>query len=133
MSSRKTDITAGEERQQILVSLFKYDIWDERLLSDTLFGKTVTTVLTPRERFVMEMKIDGRSDNYIANVLKQRSPKSSFAYDTVGRMKSDIKRKLKDGFNTRVPGWVKGKIKTEKEEHEVRDFYDKHPEFLEEE
>jgi hypothetical protein len=101
------DPTPTQERMEALILLHKYDKWDERLLSDVLFGNTVEAVLTPRERFVLEMKVEGKTDKYIRHVLNHNAPKG-MGLKTYMDMKVDIKKNLREGFNQRLPGWVYG-------------------------
>jgi hypothetical protein len=96
-----------QERLEILVGLCRHDRWDMRLLSDVLFGNVVETVLQPRERFILEMKVDGRSDKYIWHTLNQNAPKG-MSFASYQKICSYIKRKLSDGFDINLPGWIKG-------------------------
>lgn len=103
-------IRIDEERLTALYLLHQQNYWSEELLSDALFGKTVETVLTPRERFVLEEKVNGTSDKRIINILKKSSPQQTFSASTLLSYESNIKRKLRDGFEQRLPGWIKGKV-----------------------
>lgn len=98
-----------KDRLRVLHELFALDIWNEELMGD-LFVNTVETVLYPRERFIVEMKCEGKTDDYIWRILRKSSPQKSLTLASYETQKRTIKQKLKDGFQHTLPGWVRGKI-----------------------
>lgn len=98
------------EKNQILIGLICFDIWHEDLLSDELFGKTFETVLSKRERLVLSLKCEGKSEEYILKVLNQDPMQGFVKLSTLKTMKRTIKKKLTAGFTTQLPGWIRGKV-----------------------
>ena len=102
----KPEKSLAQERMEVLYALHRYDVWGEDLLSDILFGNVVESVLEPRERFILEMKVDGKSDKYIRHVLNYHAPKG-LSLASYCMIKSRIKKKLREGFNQELPGWIR--------------------------
>jgi hypothetical protein len=105
--SKNTAKSTQHEKQNALFDLIQYDVWGEDLLSDMLFGKSVETVLAPRERFILEAKVQGYSDKYIMSILRHRSPQQSLSEESYEAYKDRIKRKLRDGYNPEIAGWIR--------------------------
>lgn len=98
------------EKSELLGRLLLFDDWSEDLLSDALFGKQVERVLSPRERLVLSLKCEGKSDEYVLKVLNHRPMQVWVTLPTLQRMKRKIKQKLREGFIQELPGWVRGKV-----------------------
>jgi len=98
-----------KDRLRVLHELFAMDMWNEELMGE-LFVNVIETVLHPRERFIVEMKCEGKSDEYIWNTLRKSSPQRSLSLASYEATKRGIKKKLKDGFQQQLPGWVRSQV-----------------------
>ncbi len=95
-----------EHTAAAILAVVEKDEWHADLLSHELFWY-LENVLTPREFFVLEEKIAGKSDAEIALELR---PKNSTNHYYVSPIKSAIKAKLENRIKRELPGWVRGKI-----------------------
>lgn len=77
--------------------IIQHDIWDEALLGEE-YAYAVERVLTVKERFVLEARVEGKSWTYIAKILKISRP-------TARRYKSDIISKLQHNMSKRVDNY----------------------------
>lgn len=77
-----------------------HNVFREELLGQD-FRRVVQTVLTPRERQVLEMKVQGQKNSEIARQLLLKT-------STIGRLIYHIKRKIRnDGIDNRVDDKVR--------------------------
>ncbi len=76
------------------------DVWDEELLGKdfALFRKKV---LYPKERIVLELKVEGYTNEEICNLMKTKQGGMQ-KLTTINRVCYDIKRKFRLGQQTRV-------------------------------
>lgn len=87
-------VTEDVEKIRVLISLHK-GVWRDELLDPTLFGYLLRYVLTRKEKEVVLLKIDGRSDAYIAHKFGVKV-KSVIDYASL------IKKKYRDNYDWRV-------------------------------
>lgn len=100
----------AEEIMDILVHLYRHDFWDERLLEPTLFGD-LENLLAPREFFIMEELIKGTANEEIIAILKKNSPQGTFdEVEGLIKYKSNIRKKIKDNYQTQLPGWIREQV-----------------------
>lgn len=79
----------------LLHRLYAYDEWNEDLLSNVVGFGTEIAWLKPRERFIIEEKINGKLDTEICSVL-------GWTLNAYNVSKSEIKQKLRDGFKRKL-------------------------------
>lgn len=111
------DIPDEVSIEQTLINLHRYNIWSEELLGELFQG--VMNKLHPRERLILELKVEGKTDNYILNILKRNTMQGSFTLVNYQRMIRRIKHKLRITFNSEIQGWIKDISKKENENEEI--------------
>ena len=83
---------------EVLVNLHKNQ-WDEELLDNHFFPSSfLSKVLSSRERQIIGMKVNGLVNGEIASIL-------GIEIITVRRMLCLIKKKYREGMDTRVDDW----------------------------
>jgi len=85
-------------RDEVLY-LVHQDVWPEDLLGDE-FIRVVERVLSKTERQILEHKVEGHPDSFIAKLFNMKE-------DTLERAIRVIKEKLRVGDRVRVDDWVR--------------------------
>lgn len=78
----------------------EHDIWDEALLSDD-FERIRKYVLAPKERKVLEMRVQGMSIEEICNLMTTKQGGKQKP-QTIKRLCYEIKRKFRTGQRHRI-------------------------------
>ncbi len=105
-SDEETHDSMDRDKMKAVYELVKYNCWSEDLLSGDLFT-FVERVLQPREFFVLEELIRGTPEDEIVRVLRKSSPQRTFSHGSLRAMKSKIKKKIFQGRNYEVQGWIR--------------------------
>ena len=84
----------------IAVQQLEHDVWEEYLLSDE-FSRIRRFVLDPKERKILEMRVQGMSIQDICNIMKTKQGGMQ-KEATIKRLCYEIKRKFRTGQRHRV-------------------------------
>lgn len=111
-------VEPSEEWMEVVQHLIIDDHWDERLLSQDIFG-SLEELLEPREFFILEEMVRICNDpncnkDYEEGVLvgsmKKNSPQGNFMVSSLSARKSEIKTKITRHNQDKLPGWIRSKI-----------------------